>query len=303
MASTHDYESDQRNEDIQIYINGEFYHRRDAKISVFDSGFLLGDGVWEGIRLHKGYLVHLGEHLTRLFTGAKAIGMAIGKTEEEIIEVILETLNENNMKSDVHIRLIVSRGIKKTPYQHPRVTIGKPTLVIIPEYKKANEEVKRKGLTLATVKTRRDNNTQDPRINSLSKHNCISACIEADQLGADEGLMLDSQGFISTCNSTNFFIVRKGEVWTSTGEYCLNGVTRGCVIRLCKENHISVFEKNFILDDVHSADEVFVTGTFAGVVPIISVDGKIIGDGSRGIITKILQDWYTKDIEKLAGDE
>ena len=303
MASTHDYESDQRNEDIQIYINGEFYHRRDAKISVFDSGFLLGDGVWEGIRLHKGYLVHLGEHLTRLFTGAKAIGMAIGKTEEEIIEVILETLNENNMKSDVHIRLIVSRGIKKTPYQHPRVTIGKPTLVIIPEYKKANEEVKRKGLTLATVKTLRDNNTQDPRINSLSKHNCISACIEADQLGADEGLMLDSQGFISTCNSTNFFIVRKGEVWTSTGEYCLNGVTRGCVIRLCKENHISVFEKNFILDDVHSADEVFVTGTFAGVVPIISVDGKIIGDGSRGIITKILQDWYTKDIEKLAGDE
>ena len=303
MASTHDYESDQRNEDIQIYINGEFYHRRDAKISVFDSGFLLGDGVWEGIRLHKGYLVHLGEHLTRLFTGAKAIGMAIGKTEEEIIEVILETLNENNMKSDVHIRLIVSRGIKKTPYQHPRVTIGKPTLVIIPEYKKANEEEKRKGLTLATVKTRRDNNTQDPRINSLSKHNCISACIEADQLGADEGLMLDSQGFISTCNSTNFFIVRKGEVWTSTGEYCLNGVTRGCVIRLCKENHISVFEKNFILDDVHSADEVFVTGTFAGVVPIISVDGKIIGDGSRGIITKILQDWYTKDIEKLAGDE
>ena len=204
------------------------------------------------------------------------------------------------MRSDIHIRLIVSRGVKKTPYQHPRVTVGEPTLVVIPEYKKASEEVKRKGLTIATVKTRRDHNTQDPRINSLSKHNCISACVEADKLGADEGLMLDPDGFISTCNSTNFFIVRKREVWTSTGEYCLNGVTRGCVIRLCKENHIPIFEKNFILDDVHSADEVFVTGTFAGVIPVISVDGKIIGNGSRGNVTKDLQHWYAQDIENIA---
>ena len=175
--------------------------------------------------------------------------------------------------------------------------------MVIPEYKKASEEVKRKGLTIATVKTRRDHSTQDPRINSLSKHNCISACVEADKLGADEGLMLDPDGFISTCNSTNFFIVRKREVWTSTGEYCLNGVTRGCVIRLCKENHIPIFEKNFILDDVHSADEVFVTGTFAGVIPVISVDGKIIGNGSRGNVTKDLQHWYAQDIENLTTSE
>jgi branched-chain amino acid aminotransferase len=200
---------------------------------------------------------------------------------------------------DVHIRLIVSRGIKKTPYQHPKVTLGKPTVVIIPEYKKASEEIKKVGLTLATVKTKRDHSIQDPRINSLSKHNCIAACIEADQLGVDEGLMLDPHDFVSTCNSTNFFIVRGEEVWTSTGEYCLNGVTRGSIIRLCKEYDIPVYEKNFNVEDVHTADEVFVTGTFAGVIPVISVDGKIIGDGTRGSITKSLQNWYALDIEKL----
>jgi branched-chain amino acid aminotransferase len=203
------------------------------------------------------------------------------------------------MESDVHIRLIVSRGIKKTPYQHPKVTIGKPTVVIIPEYKKASEEVKINGITLGTVKTRRDFQIQDPTINSLSKHNCIAACIEADKLGVDEGLMLDPHGFVSTCNSTNFFIVRNGEVWTSTGDNCLNGVTRGSVIRLCKEYGIPVFEKNFVVEDVHTADEVFVTGTFAGVIPVPTVDGHTIGDGTRGDITKNLQDWYALDIEKI----
>ena len=212
----------------------------------------------------------------------------------------METLGKNEMESDVHIRLIVSRGIKKTPYQHPKVTIGRPTVVIIPEYKKASEKVKENGITLATVKTIRDNRTQDPQINSLSKHNCIAACIEADKLGVDEGLMLDPQGFVSTCNSTNFFIVRDGQVWTSTGEYCLNGVTRGSIIRLCKEYDVPVFEKNFILNDVHTAGEVFVTGTFAGVIPVISVDGITIGDGTRGPLTESLQDWYALDIESLA---
>ena len=179
------------------------------------------------------------------------------------------------------------------------MTLGKPTVVITPEYKKASEEIKKVGLTLATVKTKRDHSIQDPRINSLSKHNCIAACIEADQLGVDEGLMLDPHDFVSTCNSTNFFIVRGEEVWTSTGEYCLNGVTRGSIIRLCKEYDIPVYEKNFNVGDVHTADEVFVTGTFAGVIPVISVDGKIIGDGTRGFITKSLQNWYALDIEKL----
>ena len=299
MASTHDYDIDKRNNDIQIYINGEFFHRSEAKISVMDSGYLLGDGVWEGIRLHKRTLIHLDDHLDRLFSGAKSIAMDIGVSQHEIAEALQKTININDMDSDVHIRLIVSRGIKKTPYQHPKVTLGKPTVVIIPEYKKASEEIKKVGLTLATVKTKRDHLIQDPRINSLSKHNCIAACIEADQLGVDEGLMLDPHDFVSTCNSTNFFIVRGEEVWTSTGEYCLNGVTRGCIIRLCKEYDIPVYEKNLIVEDVHTADEVFVTGTFAGVIPVISVDGKTIGDGTRGSITKSLQNWYALDIEKL----
>ena len=299
MASTHDYDIDKRNNDIQIYINGEFFHRSEAKISVMDSGYLLGDGVWEGIRLHKRTLIHLDDHLDRLFSGAKSIAMDIGVSQREMAEALQKTININDMDSDVHIRLIVSRGIKKTPYQHPKVTLGKPTVVIIPEYKKASEEIKKVGLTLATVKTKRDHLIQDPRINSLSKHNCIAACIEADQLGVDEGLMLDPHDFVSTCNSTNFFIVRGEEVWTSTGEYCLNGVTRGSIIRLCKEYDIPVYEKNFNVEDVHTADEVFVTGTFAGVIPVISVDGKIIGDGTRGSITKSLQNWYALDIEKL----
>jgi len=299
MASTHDYDIDKRNNDIQIYINGEFFHRSEANISVMDSGYLLGDGVWEGIRLHKGILIHLDDHLDRLFSGANSIAMDIGISQHEMAEALQKTININDMDSDVHIRLIVSRGIKKTPYQHPKVTLGKPTVVIIPEYKKASEEIKKVGLTLATVKTKRDHLIQDPRINSLSKHNCISACIEADQLGVDEGLMLDPYDFVSTCNSTNFFIVRDEEVWTSTGEYCLNGVTRGSIIRLCKEYDIPVYEKNFNVEDVHTADEVFVTGTFAGVIPVISVDGKIIGNGTRGSITESLQNWYALDIEKL----
>ena len=300
MASTHEYDFDRRNDDIQIYINGQYFHRSEAKVSVMDSGYLLGDGVWEGIRLHKGHLIHLDGHLNRLYSGAEAIAMDIGISRQDMTSAIMETLVKNEMESDVHIRLIVSRGIKKTPYQHPKVTIGRPTVVIIPEYKKASETVKENGITLATVKTLRDNRTQDPRINSLSKHNCIAACIEADKLGVDEGLMLDTHGFVSTCNSTNFFIVRDGQVWTSTGEYCLNGVTRGSIIRLCKEYDVPVFEKNFILNDVHTAGEVFVTGTFAGVIPVISVDGITIGDGTRGPLTESLQDWYALDIESLA---
>ena len=206
MASTHDYIKDIRNENIKIYINGKFYHRPEAKISVFDSGFLLGDGVWEGIRLHEGTLIHLDTHIDRLFDGARSIAMKMHLTKMEIINAIWLTLKENNMKSDTHIRLIVSRGIKSTPYQHPKVTISDPTIVIIPEYKRPNKDVIAKGIRLVSVQTRRDSGVQDPKINSLSKMNCISACIEAENLGAEEGLMFDTHGFVSTCYSTNFFI-------------------------------------------------------------------------------------------------
>ena len=297
MASTHDYVKDSRNDNIKIYINGEYYHRSEAKISVFDSGFLLGDGVWEGIRLHNNKLIHLETHIDRLFVGAKSIAMELHLSKEEIINAIWSTLKENNMSSDTHIRLIVSRGIKSTPYQHPKVTISPPTIVIIPEYKRPNKDVIDKGIRLVSVQTRRDSAVQDPKINSLSKMNCISACIEAENLGAEEGLMLDPHGFVSTCNSTNFFIVVNNEIWTSTGEYCLNGVTRGAIISLCKENNIPVYEKNFLIQDVYNADEVFVTGTFAGVIPVVEIDGRIM---NKGYLTNELQNLYANDIKNLS---
>lgn len=300
MASTHDYEIDSRNDNIQIYINGQFFPRADAKVSVMDSGYLLGDGVWEGIRLYNNHLIHLEKHLERLYEGAKTIQMDIGISKSEMKSAVEKTLKKNEMISDVHIRLIVSRGIKSTPYQHPKVTIGHPTIVIIPEYKKPSPELKFEGITLGTVSTIRNNLTQDPRVNSLSKHNCIAACIEADKMGVDEGLMLDPDGYVSTCNSTNFFMIKSNEVWTSNGQHCLNGVTRHSVIDICKRKQIPIKEKQFSVNEVHEADEVFVTGTFAGIIPVRSVDGNTIGNGTRGLLTEQLQTWYEIDIETMS---
>ncbi len=298
MASTHDYKADVRNSDIQIYINGTYFHRSEAKISVMDSGYLLGDGVWEGIRLHKGKFVHLENHLSRLYKGAKLLDIKLNLPLEKVKQALIETVKINNMYTDVHIRLIVSRGIKKTPYQHPKVTVGPPNIVIIPEFKKVNINDINKGIALVLVKTIRDYRVQNPQINSLSKHNCIAACIEATKLGADEGIMLDPKNNVSTCNSTNLFIVRKDEVWTSKGMYCLKGVTRGTIINICKENNLKILEKDFLYKDVESADEVFVTGTFAGVIPVVKVGDKVISNSKIGKITKLLQDYYLLDMEK-----
>ena len=303
MASTHDYEIDSRNDNIQIYIDGQFFPRTDAKVSVMDSGYLLGDGVWEGIRLYNNHLIHLEKHLERLYEGAETIQMDIGISKSEMKSAIEKTLKKNEMISDVHIRLIVSRGIKSTPYQHPKVTIGHPTIVIIPEYKKPSPELKIEGITLGTVSTIRNNLTQDPRVNSLSKHNCIAACIEADKMGVDEGLMLDPDGYVSTCNSTNFFMIKSNEVWTSNGQHCLNGVTRHSVIDICKKKQIPIKEKQFSINEVHEADEVFVTGTFAGIIPVRSVDGNTIGNGTRGPLTEQLQTWYEIDIETMSNNK
>ena len=303
MASTHDYEIDSRNDNIQIYINGQFFPRADAKVSVMDSGYLLGDGVWEGIRLYNNHLIHLEKHLERLYEGAETIQMDIGISKSEMKSALEKTLKKNEMISDVHIRLIVSRGIKSTPYQHPKVTIGHPTIVIIPEYKKPSPGLKVKGITLGTVSTIRNNLTQDPRVNSLSKHNCIAACIEADKMGVDEGLMLDPDGYVSTCNSTNFFMIKNNEVWTSNGQHCLNGVTRHSVIDICKKKQIPIKEKQFSINEVHKADEVFVTGTFAGIIPVRSVDGNTIGNGTRGPLTEQLQTWYEIDIETMSNNK
>ena len=298
MPTTHDYYDDPRNKDIKIYINGNFFHRNEAKISVMDSGFLLGDGVWEGIRLNNGKLLRFDKHIERLYNGARLLAIDIQLSKDEIEQAIMDTIKINGMKSDVHIRFIVSRGLKKTPYQHPNATVGAPTVVIIPEYKIADKSVIDTGIKLVLVNTIRDFRVQNPHINSLSKHNCIAACIEAEKKGADEGLMMDPNGFISTCNSTNFFIIRSNEVWTSTGEYCLHGITRSTVIDLCREYNIPSYERNFKIEDVHTADEVFVTGTFAGIIPVVSVDGILINNGSRGDLTTKLQSYYKKHLER-----
>jgi len=292
---THEYLDDPRNADIRININGELFHRDEAKISVFDSGFILGDGVWEGLRVHDRGIPFLEQHLDRLYEGAKAIDMDIGVTRNELTQRIFDTLRANDMRDGVHIRLMVTRGIKATPYQDPRATISAATIVIIPEHKNPLPETVEKGVRLFTVHVRRGApDVQDPKLNSHSKLNCITACIQATKAGYDEALMLDPHGFVATCNSTHFFIVRKGEVWTSTGKYCLGGITRANVVRLCRENNIPVFEKDFSLTDVYGADEAFVTGTFAGLVPVREVDGRVMGDGHRGPMVERLQALYRK---------
>ncbi len=294
--------SDPRNASILINVNGELKPRDEAMVSVFDSGFVLGDGVWEGLRVHKGRIAFLAQHLDRLWEGAKAIAMDIGVSREALTRRLYATLEANGMderpeQEGVHIRLMVTRGIRSTPYQDPRVVISPATIVIIPEYKAPLPATVERGITLFTVHVRRgDPAVQDPKLNSHSKLNCITACIQAAQAGADEALMLDPHGFVATCNSTHFFIVRKGEVWTSTGDYCLGGITRANVIETCREQGIPVLEKNFSLTDVYGAEEAFVTGTFAGVVPVREIDGRHITDG-RGPMVERLQKLYRQRIE------
>ncbi len=299
MKGTHEYQEDPRNAAILIDINGELFPRNEARVSVFDSGFVLGDGVWEGLRVHHGKIAFLDRHLERLYDGAKALDMEMEVTPEQLGKRLYHLLDKNNMREGVHIRLIVSRGVKATPYQDPRITITPPTIVIIPEYKSPLAETATRGIRLFTVHVRRGYpDVQDPKLNSLSKHNCITACIQATRAGADEGLMLDPHGFVATCNSTHFFIVKKGAVWTSSGDYCLGGITRGVVIQLCDDNNIPVYQKNFSLSDVYSAQEAFVTGTFAGLAPVSEVDGRKIGDGQRGPMVELLQTHYLRLLEQ-----
>lgn len=296
---THEYRDDPRNADIFIDINGEYFKREEARVSVFDSGFVLGDGVWEGLRVHRGRIAFLQQHLDRLYEGAKALDMEMEVSAPELGERLYRLLDKNGMTDGVHIRLMVTRGIKATPYQDPRVTITPPTIVIIAEYKQALPETAARGIRLFTVHVRRGYpDVQDPKLNSHSKLNCITACIQAAKAGADEALMLDPHGFVATCNSTHFFIVRRGEVWTSSGDYCLGGITRGNVITLCEQNGIVVRQKNFSLTDVYGADEAFVTGTFAGLAPVREIDGRVVGDGQRGPMVERLQQLYLAMLEQ-----
>lgn len=298
--STHSALHDPRNDDVLIYINGELFPRAEAKISVFDSGFLVGDGVWEGMRLHRGRLAFIDLHLDRLFANASAIGLDIGMSRDEVKEAIGETLRSNDMHDGVHVRLMVTRGDKKTPSQHPANLVGGPNVVIIAEHKLADPDIASRGVTLYTSRIRRPGpDVLDQHLNCHSKLAEVIALIEATEHGADEALMLDVNGAVATCNATNFFIVRHGDVWTSTGVYCLNGITRRIVIDVCVAGKIPVSERDFTLDDVYAADEAFVTGTFGGLTPVTAVDERIIGSGDvPGPMTSRLSALYVAAVDE-----
>jgi branched-chain amino acid aminotransferase len=304
MKGTHEYAVDARNERILIDINGELFPRPEAKISVFDSGFILGDGVWEGLRVERGTILFLEAHLNRLFEGMVTLDMHPDFSPADLSRRLYTTLEANGMTDGVHIRLMVSRGIKATPYQDPRVTITPPTVVIIPEYKQVLPEAADRGVRLYTVYTRRGYpDVQDPILNTHSKLNCIVACIQATKAQADEALMLDPHGFVSTCNSTHFFIVRHGELWTSSGDYCLDGITRRNVIEGARSLGMTVHERNFSLHHVYNASEAFVTGTFAGLVPVVEVDGRSIGNPAERPALARLRAAYRATIDRYVTTE
>ncbi len=291
--TTHDADDDPRNRDIMIYVNGEIVHRDAAMVSVYDSGFMLGDGMWEGLRLYNGKWIFFDEHMDRLFDSCKAISLDIGLDRAGIAEALRQTAEANTMVTDVHCRLMATRGVKSRPFQHPGLSRQGATIVIIMEHSKPSEALTSLGVRLASVpQVRGLPHAQDAKLNSHSKLNCIIACLHAEACGADEALMLDPNGFVNTTNACNFFIVRKGQVWTSRGDYCINGVTRQKVIVLCKENDIPVFEKNFSLYEAYSADEAFLTGTFGAQTPVREIDGKTIGCGGMGPVTRRIRNLY-----------
>ena len=287
--SSHSYILNPKNDNILININGNLFHRSEAKISVFDSGFLLGDGVWEGIRLHQSKLIFIEDHLNRLYASAKGISLEINYTKQEIINEINKVLDKNNMNNDIHIRLIISRGDKITPYQNPSANVGPINLVIIPEYKKTDPNTYINGIKIGRVPNIRPNESiLHPHYNTLSKLNCILASIEANKLGYDEGIMNDINGNISTCNSTNLFFITDNKILTSTGEYCLNGVTRAKVIKLCNDNNIQCVEANFTFEDIKDCNEAFVTGTFAGIIPVSQLENRNLkSTHSQSLVNKI----------------
>tara|TARA_B100000212_G_scaffold90759_1_gene66623 strand:- start:11366 stop:12271 length:906 start_codon:yes stop_codon:yes gene_type:complete len=291
--SSHSFIENPKNKNIYININGELYHRDNAKISVFDSGFLLGDGVWEGIRLHKSTLVFIEEHLNRLFNSASGISLNIPFSKKDIVNQINKVLLKNKMEDDVHIRLIVSRGDKITPYQNPNSNVGPVNYVIIPEFKKTDPITYQKGISIGRVSTiRPSHEVLSTHYNTLSKLNCILASIEANKLGFDEGIMNDPYDYISTCNSTNLFFIKNNIVWTSKGDYCLNGITRGKAISICKKNNIPIEEKNFTFEEIIDSDEAFVTGTFAGIIPVSTLENRRLNSTKPSSLVSKIRSLY-----------
>ncbi|MEM6439942.1 MAG: D-amino acid aminotransferase [Pseudomonadota bacterium] len=291
--TAHDSEIDARNDAILIHVDGRLVPKAEAMVSVYDSGFMLGDGVWEGLRLHAGRWAFLDAHLDRLYEAAKAIDLDIGLDREALTAALEETRAVNGMEDDAHARLMVTRGRKIRPFQHPSLSRWGPTVVIIMEHSRPLPELAERGVTLATVpQVRGLPMSQDPKLNSHSKLNCVLAAVQAEKAGADEGLMLDPLGFVNTTNSCNFFIVRRGEVWTSTGNYCMNGITRGKTIELCRQDGIPVFERDFSLVETYGADEAFLTGSFGGHTPVREIDGRPIGEGGAGPVTRRIRELY-----------
>lgn len=294
--SAQGYVADPRNDSVLVYVDGNLVPRNKAVVSIFDSGFVLGDGVWEGLRLKNGRIIQLDAHLDRMFEGAGSIALDIGRSRDEIKRAIRGTLEANSMDDGVHIRLMVTRGPKSTPNQDPRFVIGRATLVIVAEYKTPRPEAKSKGLTLFTSTFRTSGpDVFDLRLNSHSRLNLIQALVQAINAGADEALMLDPRGFVASCNSTNFFIVRGRELWTSTGSFSFRGLTQKAVIDCWRANSGVVLEKDFTLSEAYAANEAFVTGTLGGVSPVVRIDGRIIGAGRPGPVTaeasEIYQNW------------
>ena len=297
--SSHSFIYNSKNENIFININGELFHRNEAKISVFDSGFLLGDGVWEGIRLHQSKLIFINEHLDRLFESAAGISLNIPYTKKKIIDEINKVLLKNSMKDHVHIRLIISRGDKITPYQNPNANVGPINFVIIPEYKKTDPKIYENGIRIGRVPIiRPSDNILSTHYNTLSKLNCILASIEANKLGFDEGIMNDPEGNISTCNSTNLFFIKENKVMTSKGKYCLNGITRGKAIQICKSNNIPISEKEFNYDHIINCDEAFVTGTFAGIIPVSKIENRNLNSTNSDSLVNKIRLLYNKYIQE-----
>ena len=295
-VNAHQAQADPRNETLKLYLNGRIVPKAEAVVSIYDSGFMLGDGVWEGIRLHHGVWAFLDEHLDRLFEGAKALDLDIGMTRDALAQALAETAAANGMTDDAHARLMVTRGVKSAPFQHPGFSRSGPTVAIIMEHSRPAIP---RPIRLASVPQHRGLPlTQDAKLNSHSKLNCVLACIQAEKAGADEALMFDPFGFVNTTNSCNFFIVRKGAVWTSTGDYCINGVTRSKIVALCRAHDIPVFERNYTLVEAYSADEAFMTGSFGGVTPVGAIDGRRIGAGEIGPVGTRLRGLYTELVER-----
>ena len=303
--TTHSAEEDARNEDILIWVDGALVPKAEAKVSVYDSGFMLGDGMWEGLRLYDGHWAFFDDHMDRLFNSLKSVSLDPGVTAEDIRSILDKTAEANGMTSDAHCRLMITRGRKAKPFQHPSLSRWGPTIVAIVEHSKPVSNLQAKGIRLATVpQVRGLPMSQDAKYNSHSKLNCVIACLQAEQAGADEGLMLDPHGFVNTTNACNFFIVRRGEVWTSTGDYCMNGVTRQKVIDLCRANGIPVFEKNYSLYEAYGAEEALLTGTFGAQTPVAEIDGKPIGTGERPIMARIqalYKDLIAQDVARQRG--